>query len=160
MRKEFLAYDRDEKDGYINMRSYDKKSRAFTMTAVCGISCENCECHTAKDNELLLTYLVGTGIPAEKLPCRGCRSVNGNCPVLGETCSTYTCASAKGVEFCFECNDFPCSKLNPAADRAMILPHNLKTYNLCIIQNRGLEKFSEEAAAIKEKYYKGTMLAG
>lgn len=160
MKKEFLAYDNDEESGYINMSSYDKKSLAFEMTAVCGISCANCECHTAKDSPPLLDYLVGVGIPAEKLPCMGCRSLKGNCPVLGETCATYVCAHKRGVEFCFECVDFPCEKLNPAADRANVLPHNLKVYNLCTIKNRGLAKFSEEAGMVKQKYFKGKMLVG
>jgi hypothetical protein len=142
------------------MNKYDRDSSEYKMTAACGISCANCECYTAKDNAQLMQYLIGRGIPAERLPCPGCRAVEGKCPVIGETCSTYVCSQQKGVDFCFECSDFPCDKLHPAADRANVLPHNLKVNNLCIIMNRGLTAFTEEAAAGKQKYYQGKMLVG
>jgi len=59
-----------------------------------------------------------------------------------------------------ECGDFPCSRLNPASDRAEILPHNLKAFNLCYIQKHGLEEFAQHAAEFKNKYYKGKMAVG
>lgn len=142
------------------MNTYDVSSENFRMTAPCGISCANCECHTAKDSPPLLNYLISTGIPSENLPCDGCRSIEGACPVIGEICATYLCVKEKGVNFCYECVDFPCDKLNPAANRAEVLPHNLKTFNLCTIKNRGLDKFAEEAGTVKAKYYKGTMAVG
>lgn len=142
------------------MNSYDVNSVNFNMTAPCGISCANCECHTAKNSPPLLNYLIGTGIPAQNLPCDGCRTIKGACPVIGEICQTYLCVKDKGVNFCYECMDYPCEKLNPAANRAEVLPHNLKVFNLCVIKNRGLDKFAEEAGNIKTKYYKGTMAVG
>jgi len=137
-----------------------QESKAFEMTGVCGIYCAECECAKAKDEPKLMEYLVGKGMDAEKLPCQGCRVVEGNCPAVGEKCETYKCAQEKKVNFCFECAEFPCAKLNPASDRANILPHNLKTFNLCYIQNHGIEKFAENAAEIKQKYYKGVMMIG
>ncbi len=52
-----------------------------------------------------------------------------------------------------------CTKLNPAIERAT-LPHNLKVFNLCVIQRRGVSGFLEQSAAIKQKYYKGKMAVG
>ena len=88
------------------------------LAAPCGIDCGNCTLYLCKDDPALTARLVSRGIAAEKLPCAGCRGVQGNCPVIGETCATYVCVAEKGVGFCFECDEFPCAKLAPAADRA------------------------------------------
>jgi hypothetical protein len=140
------------------MSNYNKASREFVMTGFCGIYCGECECHKAKDDPKMLEYLKSRGIP--NLPCPGCREVEGKCPVIGGVCETYHCAKKKEVGFCFECNEFPCSMLNPASDRAEILPHNLKAFNLSYIQNHGLDEFARHAAEFKEKYYKGKMEVG
>jgi hypothetical protein len=130
------------------------------LVAPCGIDCGVCELNMCKDNPQLLEHMVSRGIPREKLPCKGCRSVKGNCPVLSETCATYACATEKKVELCFQCGDFPCPKLSPAADRAAVLPHNLKVFNLCTIQRLGVERFVNESTAIKQRYFAGKMFVG
>jgi hypothetical protein len=40
--------------------------------------------------------------------CRGCRS--GNCKFFD--CSVMSCHKEKGVDFCFQCDEFPCDKTN------------------------------------------------
>jgi hypothetical protein len=130
------------------------------LVAPCGIDCGVCELNMSRDNPRLTEYLVSRGIPREKLPCQGCRGVEGNCPVLGGKCDTYACASERGVQFCYECGDFPCSKLSPAADRADVLPHNMKTFNLCTIKRSGLEGFVGQSMLIKQRYYQGKMEIG
>ena len=130
------------------------------LVAPCGIDCGACELYLCKDNEQLFTYLVSRGIPQEKLPCAGCRDLDGSCPVIGGQCATYACFAEKNVDFCFDCGDFPCSKLHPSADRADVLPHNLKVFNLCTIQRDGVEGFIDKSAEIKLKYHKGKMEIG
>jgi hypothetical protein len=133
---------------------------AQAMVAPCGIDCGQCEAYTAKDNPELLNYLVSVGIRKDRLPCAGCRQIKGDCPVLETTCATYRCASDRGYVFCYECHDFPCSCLNPAADRAAQLPHNTKVFNLCYIQRQGIDRFLEKSADIKKRYFKGKMVVG
>lgn len=130
------------------------------LVAPCGIACGECACYKAKDNSDIMEYLVSKGIPREKLPCLGCREGKGNCPVIGVDCVTYKCVESKGVEFCYECDEFPCTKLCPASDRANILPHNLKAFNLCFIQKQGLQKWLEKAPEIQQRYYMGKMVIG
>ena len=130
------------------------------LVAPCGIDCGTCELYLCKDNGKLLEYLLSKGIPSDKLPCAGCRANQGNCPVIGNQCATYACVVGKEVNFCFQCNEFPCSKLNPSADRAGVLPHNMKVFNLCSIQRKGVEGFIEISTEIKGRYYKGTMEIG
>ena len=40
--------------------------------------------------------------------CEGCRS--GNCPYPG--CQISPCIIEKGYDFCFECKDFPCERVD------------------------------------------------
>jgi hypothetical protein len=130
------------------------------LVAPCGIDCGMCELFLCKDNQQLFDFLVSKGVPKEKLPCAGCRDIEGFCPVIGGECATYACVKDKDVDFCYECHDFPCSKLHPSADRADALPHNLKVYNLCTIQREGVDCFIAQSGEIKKKYFKGKMEIG
>jgi len=132
----------------------------INLVAPCGIDCALCELYICKDNQGLMDYLIKNGIPQEKLPCSGCRSLKGHCPVLPLQCSTYLCNNEKKADYCFNCKEFPCSKLHPAADRADILPHNMKVFNLCTINREGIEDFIRLSPGIKKKYYKGKMAIG
>jgi hypothetical protein len=132
----------------------------LSLAAPCGIDCGVCELNACADNPRLLDHLVSRGIPREKLPCPGCRSIEGNCPVIANTCETYLCVRRKGVEFCSECGDFPCAKLCPASDRANVLPHNMKVFNLCTIKRVGVESFVQRSMHIKRTYYEGKMEIG
>jgi hypothetical protein len=130
------------------------------LVATCGIDCGTCELYRCKDDQQLFALMVSKGIPKNKLPCAGCRSIKGYCPVIGGQCATYVCAVAEGAEYCFQCKTFPCSKLNPSADRADVLPHNTKMFNLCTIKRDGVEGFVEKSFEIKKRYYKGKMAIG
>lgn len=130
------------------------------LAAPCGIDCGICELYICKDDPQLYNLMVEKGISKDKIPCKGCRPIEGNCPVIGTVCATYLCIKSKNLEFCYECNDFPCDKLMPCADRANILPHNFKVYNLCKIKNKGIESFIKLSPEIKKRYYKGIMEVG
>ncbi|HUW66367.1 MAG TPA: DUF3795 domain-containing protein [Spirochaetia bacterium] len=130
------------------------------LAAPCGIFCGECKVYKAKDNPQLQQALIARGMKKESVPCPGCRSVRGVCPAIDTICDTYTCAEKKGVEFCYQCTDFPCSRLSPAVDKADILPHNLKIYNLCFISAKGLNKWLEEAENIQNRYFQGKMVIG
>ncbi len=130
------------------------------LVAPCGIDCGICELYICRGNTELYEHLVKSGIPESKLPCNGCRAVDGHCPVNEGICKTFTCVALKDVDYCFECFDFPCSKLNPSADRASVLPHNLKVFNLCTIQRTGVLEFIEHSAQIRKKYYREKMEIG
>ena len=136
------------------------ENERLRLVAPCGIDCGLCELHMCKDNPRLLDHLLSRGIANERLPCAGCRSIEGACPVIGSTCETYVCVRGKGVEFCYQCGDFPCSKLAPSSDRANVLPHNMKTFNLCSIKRMGVEGFVQESVLIKQRYYEGKMEIG
>lgn len=46
--------------------------------------------------------------------CGGCRSQTNRCSL---DCAAKTCCQEKGVDFCFQCSEFPCEKPNPMGER-------------------------------------------
>lgn len=42
-----------------------------------------------------------------KASCSGCRSDNNKCPI---DCHAKTCHKEKGIDFCFQCDEYPCNK--------------------------------------------------
>ena len=126
----------------------------------CGLYCGSCPLYLARTDETLRRRIAdGQGIPVEEvLLCAGCRPLQGLVPVLGleSACDTYTCAvNEKGVEFCYECEDFPCLKLAPCADRAQEIPHNTKVYNLIWLQKSGIDAWLEKYPGLLRQYRRG-----
>lgn len=130
------------------------------LVAPCGIDCGLCELYLARDNDQLFSALVGKGIPSHLIPCDGCRTIEGDCPVIAGKCATHECVTENELDFCFECDSFPCVMFNPARDKADILPHNLKVFNLGVIERLGLEEFIERSGTIREFYFNGNMVIG
>ncbi len=130
------------------------------LTSPCGIDCFNCELFETNVTESM-QQKVGDymNVAPETVKCRGCR-ISG-CFILPNGCEALNCITAKGVDFCYECDEFPCSKLQPCVDGAEKYPQNYKLFNLCRIKNVGLEKWArEEAAAIRKLYREGTVDIG
>jgi hypothetical protein len=103
--------------------------------APCGLSCRKCFAHSEGDIAMLSTQLqerlgsfdiyakrFSAFLPAfEDYPafqkllaylaegqCDGCRK--GTC--LWPDCGVATCYADKGVDFCFQCDEFPCDRTN------------------------------------------------
>lgn len=101
--------------------------------APCGLDCGRCADHTNGDIRALclqLSHLLKGYERVAKLkadtapefgsyaqfehilaafsrgPCGGCRSANVQCPI---PCRARTCHKEKGVDFCFQCADYPCA---------------------------------------------------
>jgi hypothetical protein len=82
---------------------------------------------------------------------RGRVKISGGEPV----CETYACAVNKKLEFCYECADFPCSKLAPCADRANETPHNIKVYSLLLLQRLGIDAWLKRYPTLLRQYRQG-----
>jgi hypothetical protein len=131
----------------------------ITLVAPCGLHCGTCAVYKVKDDPSLREALVKK-VNWNGIPCPGCRPIKGKSQFISETCSTYACVTERGHDFCYQCADFPCGKLNPAADRADVLPHNLKIFNLSFIKQHGVARFQEEEPGIKLRYYRGKTALG
>jgi hypothetical protein len=135
----------------------------FQMTAPCGLDCFNCHFFLAREDKEAMTTVSKMAqelqLPVEAVLCGGCRGHNGRIPIqkqiFGDAhrCAAYECSRARGVDFCGECDQFPCDHLHPYADKAGQLPHNIKVFNLCLINRLGIEKWAGSKAADVRKAY-------
>ena len=79
----------------------------------------------------------------------------------GPVCPTYVCCvETKQLSFCHECDEFPCLKLAPCADKARTLPHNTKVYNLMLLKRVGASRFLELSPDLWRQYFKGSKEQG
>ncbi len=138
--------------GHVHVIDYKK------MTAPCGLDCFNCPLFIAKNDERMRKRVSeNMNIPFGECYCDGCRMERGKIRVLNfeDMCRVYKCATDKGYEFCYVCEDFPCDFLQPYADRAKQFPHNFKVYNLCLIKKLGLERWAKEKSKdVRTRYFK------
>ena len=130
------------------------------LISPCGLYCGNCSLYKARADEVLLKQIAERlSVPVEKVPlCAGCKVSKGIISVSGgePVCDTYACAvNEKGVEFCYECEDFPCLKLAPCADRAGEIPHNTKIYALVLLQKLGIDAWIERYESRWKQYLRG-----
>jgi len=133
------------------------------LTAPCGLDCFNCEIHESNLTDDMVEFIhAKMGVPKEKISCQGCRQQDGkHFHLAADGCATLNCAKVKGVEFCCDCGDFPCSYLAPLADGAGRYPHNIKLFNLCRIQKIGVDRWIEkEAGEIRKKYFTHKFVVG
>ena len=126
----------------------------------CGLYCGSCVRYKARTDKALREKVAKQrGIPVEEFfVCAGCRPMRGRVRAAGgdPICDTYACAiNDKKVEFCYECEDFPCLKLAPCADRAQEIPHNTKVYNLLWLQKLGIDAWLERYPSLRRQYLRG-----
>jgi len=142
----------------IQISKKENKLDSTHRIAPCGLDCGDCAMHQAKDSPgLKISLSDKLGIPIEKVACRGCRGEDGviGCQGMTSPCTVYQCSKEKDVLFCCDCDEFPCDRYQPYADRAAEIPHNLKMYNLCLIKKLGIEEFVKQySTPTKTKYFK------
>ncbi len=101
----------------------DNKS---SLIAPCGMNCGLCLAYLRKRNK-----------------CLGCRGPDKNKTITRVRCKIKTCEVFKDsdADFCFECEDFPCYKLEHLDTRYRNKYHMSMINNLKSIRDSGLEKF-------------------
>jgi hypothetical protein len=126
------------------------------MTAPCGLPCFECYLYLANaDEQVRAMVSEHLKLPLELSVCKGCRNEDGKCGHHPMACRVYPCAQNKGINFCYECTDFPCDNLHPYVDRAEIW-HNTKVFNLCLIKKMGLESWAKnKAKKARDTYFYG-----
>lgn len=89
--------------------------------SVCGLNCAQCDIYNASHgNEKLRQEIVnwfkekrGKTIKPEQIRCESCRGpVEAN---WSSDCEMLKCAKNRKVDYCFQCNDFPCQIVNAFA---------------------------------------------
>ncbi len=81
------------------------------LTAVCGLYCPACliyiASHETEEKRAELAQLLDK--PPEALHCDGCRAEERY--TYCRTCKMSACAQEKGLDFCGECDEYPCADL-------------------------------------------------
>ena len=101
----------------------DKYSRVYTKLSLCGLNCGLCPMYHIKSE---------TG-------CPGCGGPSH------QACSFKKCASQHGgVQYCYECEEYPCAKFEGFADFDSFISHKNVFINFEKIQADGLEAYQAE----------------
>lgn len=124
--------------------------------APCGIYCAGCVVYKASDDpELAKKISENMSVSVEDAQCKGCIMEEGEIgvlPIEGK-CPTYTCVEENEIDYCFECEDYPCARLHTYKNSP--LPHNSKINNLTLMDKKGLDWFLENVEELTKMYYHG-----
>ncbi len=112
------------------------------LLGICGVYCGACTTYRAynDDDQALFNRNVKMGMPPDQIFCKGCGSnlINEWCA----NCDFRKCVKEKGVEYCFECKDFPCRKL---IDFSKTRPHRtLGLRNLKQLKEMNIEEWLKQ----------------
>ena len=108
--------------------------------AYCGLYCGACEIVNAQTEQDKARVAKMWGSTIEQVNCLGCKTDSlfihcGNCKIRN-------CARQKGVEFCIECDEYPCAIYEEGKGIIEQLPHLKATVvNQKYIKANGLEKW-------------------
>ena len=99
----------------------------------CGLYCGECEIYIAYSaNDMKaqrkiarkLSSARGETISSDKIICLGCKGPVSSC--WGAACKIRICAEEKGIEFCYQCRDYPCDELSTFFEKRPVARENLR----------------------------------
>ncbi len=117
------------------------------LAAVCGLYCEACSwfISTNEDPERLERLAAQRNWSVEESKCYGCRS-GKRLPYCGK-CRMSSCAAERGIDFCSECEEYPCDDLKQFQSA---MPHRIDLWvNLDRIKSVGYRQWLKE---VRENY--------
>ena len=119
------------------------------LISVCGLNCAKCDMYQAgHGNEKLRDEIVewfrkerNEIVKPEQIRCEGCRgSLETH---WSPDCKMMLCAKKKALQYCFQCEDFPCNILKKFGSDGM--SHHKRTFdNLKKMKEIGLERWIAE----------------
>ncbi len=131
------------------------------LVSPCGYCCLSCPAYEKSrcTNDIAIQKEAKrANLPVDeflKYMCRGCRPKQGR-PHGDILCQTYDCCvNVKGLDFCYQCQDFPCLKLAPISEGAEVRRHNTKIYNLLMLKKLGLDEYIEKSGEIATQWVRG-----
>lgn len=108
----------------------------FNTAAYCGLFCESCPLY--KETE---RFLNGEIDEPDEI-CRGCNSdTHGR---WCSQCDIKACAKGKDHRFCFECAEYPCSRLKEFAENTDYPYHEEIYENLKYIKKHGPYRWEDQ----------------
>ncbi len=122
------------------------------LMAPCGLYCGVCSIYMAhRDNnmkfkQVLLPVYKAFAKSVDDIACTGCKSKGVVFPVC-KRCSIKNCCMEKGIEGCFQCDDYPCKFIN---NFPMKVAQKVISRAIPAIKEMGIEKFIEQE---EERYH-------
>ncbi len=104
----------------------DHRAPDKRLAAVCGLFCPACSLYiaTQEDPQRLTRLAEQFQLSEEEMRCDGCRAEKRG-PYC-QTCKMIVCAAEKGLDFCGECEEYPCEDLKTFQAAA---PHRKELWN-------------------------------
>ncbi|MFW9999992.1 MAG: DUF3795 domain-containing protein [Candidatus Hodarchaeota archaeon] len=93
------------------------------LIAVCGLDCAQCKIYLAPFNPKITQQLIRTfnniwdNVKPEDFHCSTCRGEISDCWTK-ECWIRNCCINNKKLEFCYQCQDFPCEGLKERANKS------------------------------------------
>jgi hypothetical protein len=118
-----------------------------TVAAVCGLYCPACSLFIATRDEpqRLPLLAIRMGRTVRDVTCTGCRSGTTSF-FCRENCTMKACAEQRGIDFCSQCDGYPCETLKAFQAAA---PHRRELWSsLERIKHDGYEPWSRDMAAL------------
>ena len=112
------------------------------VSAVCGLFCPACTVFigTQEDPGRIEMITKRSDYTVEDLTCDGCRSARRS--KYCRTCKMLKCSEEKGVDFCSECDEYPCDHLK---EFQPAMPHRAELWkSLDRISEVGFEDWYDE----------------
>jgi hypothetical protein len=107
------------------------------LIAPCGMNCGVCISYLAMKNDINTRGF-------KRTYCPGCRPRGKHCTFMKDQCDLV----GKGlVQFCYECDKFPCKRLKNLDKRYRTKYHLSMIENLEYIKENGMEQFLEKEEA-------------
>lgn len=114
------------------------------LASICGLYCGSCSVYIAtseNDIEKLESIAKSLNQTLEETLCDGCRAVRKSVHCK-KNCTFLNCATERNIDFCGDCNDYPCPELK---NFQLKMPHRLELWQSHErIKEVGWEKWSEE----------------
>jgi hypothetical protein len=117
--------------------------------SICGLNCAKCDIYAAahgndKARDEIIAWFKQERkqtLNPDDVRCDGCR---GSLAVhWSADCKMMLCAQKKGIQYCFECPDFPCLLLREFSSDGV--PHHRRTVeNLEQMKARGIDAWIDE----------------
>lgn len=113
----------------------------YRYDAPCGLYCGACGTVLADKKGSVKTLAKEWGMKPEQLVCHGCKTETT--AVFCRDCKFRDCVAAKGIDYCFQCDEFPCGELvSFRNDKAS--HHSVVLKNLRRMREIGVEPWLEE----------------
>lgn len=122
--------------------------------SICGLNCAKCDIYQAcHGDDRLRNEIVewfkkerNEDLKPEQIVCEGCRGARDR--HWSPDCGMMNCALERGLQYCFECEEFPCKIVNEFGSDG-VSHHERTIENMKRMKEIGLEAWIEEQKKVQ-----------